>query len=178
MKLRTILAATVIGAMAAPGAAMAQTPPVSGGTDIGGTVNSFLELILTQPAKGFAAFSKTKSYEMSFDAQITATDPGTQLSLADGDATSGSKLGHLSVGSKRLPSPLEAAVGKSAFQPLDGSVDPLLTKLSERRHPLQVHGQAAPEGQGQGHGQLPQAGAGHPLHRDAVVPRVSRTTCY
>ena len=75
MKLRTILAATVIGALAAPGAAMAQTPPVNGGTDIGGTVNSFLELILTQPAKGFAAFSKTKSYEMSFDAQITATDP-------------------------------------------------------------------------------------------------------
>jgi hypothetical protein len=131
MKLRTIVAATVIGALAAPSAAMAQTPPVSGGTDIGGTVNSFLELILTQPAKGFAAFSKTKSYEMSFDAQITATDPGTQLSLADGDATSGSKLGHLSVGSKRLPSPLEAAVGKSAFQPLDGSVDPLLTKLSQ-----------------------------------------------
>jgi hypothetical protein len=68
---------------------------------------------------------------MSFDAQITATDPGTLVSLADGDATSGSKLGHLSVGSKRLPEPLEAAVGKSAFQPLDGSVDPLLTKLSD-----------------------------------------------
>jgi hypothetical protein len=131
MKLRTILAATVIGALAAPAAAMAQTPPVSGGTDIGGSVPSFLELILTQPAKGFAAFSKTKSYEMSFDVQITATDPGTLVSLADGDATSGSKLGHLSVGSKRLPSPLEAAVGKSAFQPLDGSVDPLLTKLSD-----------------------------------------------
>jgi hypothetical protein len=131
MKLRTILAATVIGALVAPGAAMAQTPPVSGGTDIGGSVPSFLELILTQPAKGFAAFSKTKSYEMSFDVQITATDPGTLVSLADGDATSGSKLGHLSVGSKRLPSPLEAAVGKSAFQPLDGSVDPLLTKLSD-----------------------------------------------
>ncbi len=131
MKLRTILAATVIGALAAPGAAMAQTPPVSGGTDIGGSVPSFLELILTQPAKGFAAFSKTKSYEMSFDVQITATDPGTLVSLADGDATSGSKLGHLSVGSKRLPSPLEAAVGKSAFQPLDGSVDPSLTKLRD-----------------------------------------------
>jgi hypothetical protein len=131
MKLRTILAATVVGALAAPGAALAQTPPVNGGTDIGGTVPSFLELILTQPAKGFAAFSKSKSYEMSFQAQITATDPGTLLSLADGDATSGSKLGHLSVGSKRLPAPLEAAAGKSAFQPLDGTVDPLLTKLSD-----------------------------------------------
>jgi len=131
MKLRTILAATVIGALAAPGAALAQTPPVNGGTNIGGTVPSFLELILTQPAKGFAAFSKSKSYEMSFDAQITATDPGTLLSIADGDATRGSKLGHLSVGSKRLPAPLEAAAGKFAFQPLDGTVDPLLTKLSD-----------------------------------------------
>ena len=46
---------------------------------------------------------------MSFDAQVTATDAPTLLTLADGDATSGSKLGHISVGSKRLPAPLEAA---------------------------------------------------------------------
>jgi hypothetical protein len=68
---------------------------------------------------------------MSFDAQVTATDEPTLLTLADGDATSGSKLGHISVGSKRLPAPLEATVGKAAFQPLDGSVDPLLTKWTE-----------------------------------------------
>jgi hypothetical protein len=131
MKLRTILAASAIGALVAPSAALAQTPPVNGGTDIGGTVPSFLELIITQPAKGFATFSKTKAYDMSFDVSMTATDAPTQLSLADGDATSGSKLGHLSVGSKRLASPLEAAVGKTAFQPLDGSVDPLLTKWTQ-----------------------------------------------
>jgi hypothetical protein len=131
MKLRTILAASAIGALVAPSAALAQTPPVNGGTDIGGTVPSFLELIITQPAKGFATFSKTKVYDMSFDVSMTATDAPTQLSLADGDATSGSKLGHLSVGSKRLASPLEAAVGKTAFQPLDGSVDPLLTKWTQ-----------------------------------------------
>jgi hypothetical protein len=131
MKLRTILAASVIGALAAPGAALAQTPPVSGGTNVGGSVPSFLELILTQPAKGFPAFASSKSYEMSFDAQMTATDAPTLLSVADGDATSGSKLGHISVGSKRLSSPLEATVGKAAFQPLDGSVDPLLTKWTQ-----------------------------------------------
>ena len=132
MKLRTILAGTALAALAAP-AAMAQTPPdpVSGGTNVGGSVNSFLELILTQPTKGFAAFSKTKSYEMSFDAQVTSTDAPTLLTLADGDATSGSKLGHISVGSKRLPEPLEATVGKAAFQPLDGSIDPLLTKWTD-----------------------------------------------
>jgi hypothetical protein len=132
MKLRTILAGTALAALAAP-AAMAQTPPdpVSGGTNVGGSVPSFLELILTQPTKGFAAFSKTKSYEMSFDAQVTATDAPTLLTLADGDATSGSKLGHISVGAKRLPDPLEATVGKAAFQPLDGTVDPLLTKWTQ-----------------------------------------------
>lgn len=122
MKLRMILAGTVVAALVAPSAASAQT------TDVGGTVPSFLELILTQPSKGFAAFSKTKSYEMSFKAQVTTTDAPTLLTLADGDATSGSKLGYISVGSKRLPSPLEATVGKAAFQSLDSSVDPLLTR--------------------------------------------------
>ena len=132
MKLRTMLAGAVIAALAAPAAAMAQTPdPVSGGTNVGGSVPSFLELILTQPSKGFAAFSKTKSYEMTFDAQVTATDAPTLLTLADGDATSGSKLGHLSVGSKRLAAPLEAAVGRSPFQPLDGAVDPRRAKWTE-----------------------------------------------
>jgi hypothetical protein len=132
MKLRTILAATAAAALVAPAGALAQTPdPVSGGTNVGGFVGSFLELGIAQPAKGFAAFSKAKSYEMSFDALATATDGTTLLSIADGDATSGSKLGHLSIGSKRLPSPLEATVGKSAFQPLDESVDPLLNRWND-----------------------------------------------
>ena len=132
MKLRTMLAGAVIAVLAAPTAALAQTPdPVSGGTNVGGSVPSFLELILTQPSKGFAAFSKTKSYEMSFDAQVTATDAPTLLTLADGDATSGSKLGHISVGSKRLAAPLETAVGRSPFQSLDNAVDPLLAKWTE-----------------------------------------------
>ena len=132
MKLRTIVAGTALAALVAAPVAMAQTPPVDGGTEVGGTVPSFLELILTQPSKGFASFSKTKSYEMSFNAQVTTTDAPTLLTLADGDATSGSKLGHISVGSKRLPSPLEATVGKAAFQGLDSSVDPLLTRWNQQ----------------------------------------------
>jgi hypothetical protein len=132
MKPRTILAGTALAVLAAP-AAWAQSPPdpIGGGTNVGGSVPSFLELILDQPAKGFAAFSTTKSYEMAFEARITATDAPTLLTLADGDAASGSKLGHISVGAKRLPAPLEAAVGKTPFQPLDGTVDPLLTKWTE-----------------------------------------------
>jgi hypothetical protein len=53
------------------------------------------------------------------------------LSLADGDATSGSKRGHLASGSKRLPDPLEARVGNAAFQPLDDAVDPLLARWAK-----------------------------------------------
>ena len=131
MKLRTILAASAVAALVAPTAAASQTPPDVGGTEVGGIAPSYLELILAQPTKGFATFSKSKSYEMSFDASATATDSPTLLSIADGDATRGSKLGHISVGRKRLPSPLEATVGKAAFQPLDGSVDPLLNKWSD-----------------------------------------------
>ena len=105
--------------------AQAQTPPVDGGTIVGGTVNSYIELILNQPS-GFSTFKKSGTYSLSVDAMVTGTDKVTQLSVADGDATSGSKLGFLASGSKRLKDPLEARVGSAAFQPLNVSVDPLL----------------------------------------------------
>jgi hypothetical protein len=132
MKLRTLLAGTAVAALALPTAASAQTQPVNGGTEVGGFVNSFLELIISQPRTSFAKFSKAKTYQTSFDAMMTSTDDCTLLTLADGEAASGSKLGHLISGRKRLPQPLEARVGKSAaFQPLDVSVDPLLKKWGE-----------------------------------------------
>jgi len=131
MKLRTILAATALTAVAAPAAAFAQTPPIEGGTEVGGSVPSFLELILTQPKTGLSKFPRAKTYATSFEAQVTTTDGPTQLSLADGEVVSGSRLGHLSRGSKRLPLPLEARVGRAAFQTLDQSVDPLLTRWTE-----------------------------------------------
>jgi len=133
MKLRMILASAAVAVLVAAPTAHAQggTDPVNGGTVVGGTVNSFLELSLTQPAKQFAAFSKTKSYDMTFDAFATTTDGTALLSLADGDVTSGSKLGRIAVGKKVLPSPLEATVGNSAFQPLNGTVDPLLKRFGD-----------------------------------------------
>ncbi len=91
------------------------------------TVNSQLGLSFDQP-QPFAAFTKAKTYSTSLNVGVTATDGPMQLSLADGDATGGSKRGHLAVGSKRLPAPLEATVGSAAFQPLDASVDPLLKR--------------------------------------------------
>src|SRR4051812_37215999 len=106
MKMRTLTAASAVAALSVPGIAAAQTAPIDGTGGVVATVPSYLELIVTQPAKGFAAFATAKSYELSFDVTVTNTDAPTQLSVTDGDAASGSKRGHLSVGAKRLPSPL------------------------------------------------------------------------
>jgi hypothetical protein len=54
----------------------------------------------------------------------TTTETAAQLDIVDGDVTSGSKLGHMASGSKKLPDPLQARVVKGAFQPLDESLDP------------------------------------------------------
>lgn len=131
MKLRTILAATVATTAVAAPVASAQTQPVEGGTKVGGTVPSMLELSLTQPPTAtFSAFTKAKTYSTSFTAGVTSTDDTAFLSLADGDATSGSKLGHFVSKGKALPSPLQASV-KGAFLPLDTTLDPQLTKWTD-----------------------------------------------
>jgi hypothetical protein len=121
---RILIGVLTLLSLAVPGVAHAQSG------DVGGHVSSELSLSFTAPAKGFAAFTKAKTYETSLRARVIATDGPMLLSLADGDAAGGSRRGPLSVGSKRLPEPLEAAVGSGAFQPLDGSVDPLLNRWS------------------------------------------------
>jgi hypothetical protein len=128
MKVAKILLGAALAAAAVPTAtARAQTPPpVDGGTGIVGLVPSYLELILGTPTSSFASFGKARTYTSSFEAMVTATDKPTLLTLADGDATSGSRLGRLMSGSHRMPQPLEATVGKAPFQGLDASIDPLL----------------------------------------------------
>jgi hypothetical protein len=123
-----ILTLAVLGVSAVP--AVAQVAPVDGGTNVGGTVNSYEELILTQPT-GLSKFKKAGTYSTSFTVMATGTENLTQLSIADGEAASGSKLGRMASGSKRLKDPLEARVGSSAFQPLDDSVDPLLARWAK-----------------------------------------------
>jgi hypothetical protein len=123
-----VLTLAVLAVAAVP--ARAQVAPVDGGTEVGGTVNSYLELILTQPS-GFSTFKKSGTYSLSFNAYATGTENHSQISIADGDATSGAKLGHMSSGSKRLKDPLEARVGSAAFQPLDAAVDPLLVRWAK-----------------------------------------------
>ena len=113
MKLRTILAASALAVVAAPAAAWAQTPPIEGGTEVGGFVPSSLELILTQPKANLATFSRARTYTTSFDAMVTATEDTTLLTLADGDATSGSKLGHMTSAASPI-SVMSSTSGQSA----------------------------------------------------------------
>ena len=61
-------------------------------------------------------------------ALVTATDDTTMLTLADGEVSSGSKRGRMASGSRLLPEPLEARVGRSSFQTLAQTVDPLLAR--------------------------------------------------
>ena len=125
-----VLTVALFALAAAP--ARAQTPPVDGGTEVGGQVNSYLELIISPP-DGFSTFTRAGSFTLPFKVQTTTTESVIQLSIADGDAVSGSKLGHMSAGSKRLPDPLEARVGHAAFLPLDEALDPLLGRFSGPR---------------------------------------------
>jgi hypothetical protein len=98
-------------------------PPVEDGTNVGGHVDGSLELILPQ-TNGLSTFKRAGTFTYSFNVMTTTTETAAQLSIVDGNRTSGSKLGRMSSGSKSLPDPLEARVGNVAFQPLDASLDP------------------------------------------------------
>jgi hypothetical protein len=123
-----ILTLGVLVAAVAP--AQAQVAPIDGGTNVGGVVDSYMELILSQPS-GLSTFKKAGTYSTSFTATATGTENLTQLTIADGEAASGSRLGYMASGSKRLKDPLEARAGSAAFQPLDQSVDPLLARWAK-----------------------------------------------
>lgn len=120
-----VLTLAVLALMAAP--AVADTPPVEDGTAVGGVVDGSIELILPD-TNGFASFKRAGSFTLSFKVMATTTETGAELSIVDGDESRGSKLGHMSAGSKRLPDPLEARVGNAAFQPLDETFEPFSLK--------------------------------------------------
>jgi hypothetical protein len=110
---KMLLGAALAAAVVPAAAARAQEPsPVGGGTNVGGTVPSYLELILGKPTSSLATFKTVRTYTSRFQAMVTATDRPTELTLADGDATSGSRLGRLMSGSHRMPLPLEATIGR------------------------------------------------------------------
>ncbi len=125
---RALLAASAAAALLAPGA-----PAAAQGTDIGGRVDSLLELSLDEGA-GFDALGPGPgAHTMDVVARVTTTEEErTQLSIADGDVVRGPLLGRLpGAGAGALRLPLEARVGRTAaFLPLDAQVDPLLASWS------------------------------------------------
>jgi hypothetical protein len=102
--------------------ALAQEP----GTEVGGYVMSMLELSIDD-ATSLPAFKPgPASHEATVDVRVTSTEPGAQLFIADGDAASGRRLGHLSRGGRVLDQPLQVGLGTGPFQSLDTPFDPLL----------------------------------------------------
>ena len=128
-KLRTSIIASAAVALfaAAPAVAAAQD---GGDTTLGGTVPSFTELVLPKAKTVLQTFPKAKTYTSSFQVAVTTTEPALQLSLADGDVSSGSKRGRLASGSKLLPLPVQARVGRAAFAPLNLAVDTPLSRFT------------------------------------------------
>ncbi len=101
----------------------AQTSPVPGGT-----VPSTLSLSLGEPSPfqrvGTAGHGNV--YVSVIRAEVTATDTPVRLSLVDGEATHGPRVGHLAAGSSVLSPALRAQAGGGAYRPLDAAVPPEL----------------------------------------------------
>ena len=118
-----IAAAAAVAALAAASAgstARGQAP----GTEVGGTVPSTLELSIDS-AGTFAPFGAGPStHELLVRARVTSTDKAATLSIADGDVTSGPRVGRLSAALSR---PLEIRVGATGpYAPLDEISDAAL----------------------------------------------------
>jgi hypothetical protein len=121
-------------------AAMAATAAFAGANvahaeepTVGGTVESTLALSLGEPSP-FArvhAGHKRSVYDATIPVEVTATDAPVRLSLADGEAISGARRGHLVRGRSSLAVALRAAAGSGSFRSLDASVDPMLEQWEE-----------------------------------------------
>lgn len=129
MRLRTltllVASLTVLGA--AP-AALAEA-----GTPVGGTVESTLALSLGEPSP-FARVSaghRQSMYDATIPVEVTATDAPVRLSLADGEAISGARRGHLMRGHSSLAIALQAAAGRGPLRSLDTSTDSVLEQWGE-----------------------------------------------
>ncbi len=121
---RALALATAVLAAALALAALARA---QGSPTPGGTVPSLLGLSLSEPS-AFRRAGHRDLYRSAIRAEVTATDTPTELSLADGEATQGRRLGHLVGGSSILPSPLQAAADGGAYRSLDAAVPPQLQR--------------------------------------------------
>jgi hypothetical protein len=132
------LALLVVGlaALGGPPAALAEA-----GTPVGGTVESTLALSLGE-SSSFARVSAGHGrsvYDATVPVEVTATDALVRLSIADGEAISGARRGHLVRGHSSLAIALQAAAGRGRFHSLDTSVDSVLEQWGE---PVSLEGAA------------------------------------
>jgi len=122
--LTALAAAIALAAIAAPGAA-AQT-------DVGGEVPSYMGLGIDPIEGDFSTFpAGPGSHELTIDARVTLTSGRATLSVADGDAATGRRLGRMASRVAVLRQPLEVTVGSSAFEPLSLPIEPPLEEFLE-----------------------------------------------
>ena len=133
-----MIAATRLGALALLVAALAMlggapAAPAEGGTPVGGTVESTLTLSLGEPSTftRVSAGHRQSVYDATIPVEVTATDAPIRLSLADGEAISGARRGHLVRGHSNLAIALQAATGRGSFRSLDAGVDSVLEQWGE-----------------------------------------------
>jgi hypothetical protein len=100
---------------------------------VGGSVESTLGLSLGEPSPfvRVSAGHRKSVYDATIAVEVTATDAPVRLSLADGEAISGARRGHLVRGRSSLTVALRAAAGHGSFRSLDASVDPVLEQWGE-----------------------------------------------
>jgi hypothetical protein len=116
-------------ALAAAAAWLVAAPAAGQDTDVGGNVPSLLSLALAEP-DGLASFPPGPGeHELAIRARVTSTERVTRVSAADGDASSGRRLGRL----EGVASPLEARAGAGPFLSLGAAVEPPLAVF---RRPL------------------------------------------
>ena len=119
----------LLGLVVPVGALLLAAAPASAQIDVGGSVPSMLELRLDDPS-GFASFpAGPGEHDLAVHARVTSTGRRALVRVADGDVTSGRRLGRMASAASVLDEPLEARVGADPFQPLDAEIDPLLAEF-------------------------------------------------
>jgi hypothetical protein len=119
----------LLAPVVAVGALLLAAAPAAAQTEVGGTVPSMISLELDDPS-GFASFpAGPGEHDLIVRARITSTANRAFVRVADGDVTSGRRLGRMASNASLLDEPLEARVGSDPFQPLNTAIDPILAEF-------------------------------------------------
>jgi hypothetical protein len=120
-------ALALAAALAGASAARAEGPSV------GGVVESTFALSLGEPSPFTRVHAGHKRivYDAMVPVELTATETPVRLSLADGEALAGRRLGRLVRGASVLKIPLRAAAGHGRYRSLRTAVAPPLEQWGE-----------------------------------------------